>query len=330
MTEPPPPTPTSFHEPDKKTRVTVTTSPRKVYPLPKKVSNQIHVLQRLLDLGSNHPKAIGFTVDDILRWPNFKPQTTKRNSIRVALIRFRKLGIVFSPGVDSSGRPLFKVKNAEWAMSYIVGDHTKPWLSLTPTPSTDQFFDFGEHRDHFDVQLTKEWFERIKDKSEAKNNQYTLRNKRFTLSVNGKSYVGQIFIKPSWRTEIKRQIGDDFYQYLADKESKGALQGDLCLPIGLMGQRLTIGGRPAQFSASHYPAQLDIRRSKNDSNLFDGLMALVSQADFYTRILDSQDAIHKVLEKHGETFQKLFRILFPESDQSYQSSSQDRGDFAYR
>lgn len=287
-------------------------------------------MQRILSLGNEHPDAIGFTIDDILKWPVFRLRNAKRNSVRVALYRFIKLGIVFSPSSSSSGPRLFKVKNSALARSYIEGDRERPWLSLAPTPSSSQFCEFDEHRDHFNVRLTKEWFERVKDKCEVNNNQYTFRAKAFTLSVNGRSYAGQMFTRPYWRTGVKHQIGEDFYQYLAGMESNGGLHGDLCLPIGLMGQRFTIGGRPTQFSASHYPAQLDIRRSKNDSNLFDGLMALVSQADFYTRILDSQDAIHKVLEKHGEMFQKLFRILFPESEQSYQSSSQDRGDFAYR
>jgi len=294
-------------------------------------------MQRILSLGNEHPEAIGFTVDDIAKWPVFRQRHAKRNSIRIALYRFEELGIVASPGSDLSGRRLFKVNNSVWARSYIEGDRTKPWLSLTPTPSTDQFRDYDEHRDHFDVQLTKEWFERIKGKCEVKNNQYTLRTKAFTLSVNGKSHAGQIFVRPYWRTEVKRQIGEDFYQHLADMESSDGLQGDFCLPIGVMGQRFTIGGRPTQFSASHYPAQLDIRRSKNDSHIVDGLRALINQADFNTKILDFQDAVLETLKKQGEAqsntaeaIQKLIRLFFPESEQSYQTSSQDRGDFAYR
>jgi hypothetical protein len=295
------------------------------------------MMQRILSLGNERPEAIGFTIDDILKWPVFRLRNAKRNSIRIALYRFIKLGIVMSPRSDSSGRRLFKVKNSVWARAYIEGNHTKPWIPLTPTPSSDQFHDFDEHRDHFDVQLTKEWFERINGRCEVNNNQYTLRNKAFTLSLNGKSYAGQIFIRPYWRTEVKHQIGEDFYRYLADKELRGSLQGDFCLPVSVIGQRFYIGGRPTQFSASHYPAQLDIRHSKNDSHIVDGLFALTNQADFNTRTFDFQDAVLEVLKKQGEVqsktaeaIQKLVQLFSPQSEQSYQAPSEDRGDFAYR
>jgi len=111
----------------------------------------------------------------------------------------------------------------------------------------------------------------------------------------------------------------------------------LCLPVSVVGQRFSIGGRLTQFSASHYPAQLDIRRSKDDSHIVDGLLGLINQADFNTRSLDFQDAVLETLKKQGEVqsktaeaIQKLIRIFFPQSEQSYQASSQDRGDFAYR
>jgi hypothetical protein len=294
-------------------------------------------MQRILSLGNEHPDAIGFTIDDILKWPVFRLRNAKRNSVRVALYRFIKLGIVFSPSPSSSGPRLFKVKNSALARSYIEGDRERPWLSLAPTPSSSQFCEFDEHRDHFNVQLTKEWFERVKDKCEVNNNQYTFRAKAFTLSVNGKSYAGQLFTRPYWRTEAKRQIGDDFYQYLADKESKGGFEGDFCLPIGVKGQRFTIGGRPTQFSASHYPAQLDVRRSKSDSHIIEGLKALINQADFNTRTLDFEDAVLETLKRQGETqstiaeaIQKLVRLFFPQSELPYQPSSEDGGDPAYR
>ena len=309
---------------------TVASSPLVVYALSKRVSAQVHVLQRLLSLGNEHPDRPGFTIDDVIKWPVFKKRGTPRKSVGKALDRFIDLAIVFSPGSNGPGKRLYRVKNPEWAMAYIAGDNEGPWQPVTPTPSSDQFCDFDEHREHLDVRLTRKWFERIKERCEVNNNQYTLRTKAFTLSLNGKSYAGQIFTRHYWRSEVKHQIGEDFYQYLADKELKEGLQGDFCLPIGVMGQRFTIGGRSTQFSASHYPAQLDIRRSKNDSHIIDGLAALVNQADFYTRVLDSQDAIRKVLEKQGVMLQNVFRIIFPESEQSYQSSSQDRGDVAYR
>ena len=308
-----------------------------VYPLSKRVSTQIHALQHLLSLGNEHPERSGFTADDVVRWPVFKKRGTPRKSVVKALDRFIGFAIVFSPGLDRAGKRLYRVKNPELARAYIAGDKKRPWLPLTPTPSSDHFLDFDEHRDHFDIQLTEEWFERIKCKCEVNNNQYTLRIKEFTLSVNGKSYSGQIFIRPYWRNEVKRQIGEDFYHYLADKESRGGLQGDLCLPVSVVGQRFTIGGRLTQLSASHYPAQLDIRRSKNDSHIVEGLLGLINQADFNTRVLDFQDAVLETLKRQGDVqsrsataIEKLVRFFFGQSEQSYQASSEDGGDFAYR
>jgi hypothetical protein len=290
-----------------------------------------------LSLGSEHPDKPGFTIDEVAKWPIFRSRGTPRKSVDKALDRFIRLGIVFSPGFKGSGKKLFHIRDSEWAMAYIARDSGKPWIPLTPPPLSVEFHDFNEHRTHCKVQLKNEWFERIKGKCRVKNNQYTLGTKRFTLSVNGKSYAGQLFTRPYWRTDVKRLIGDDFYQYLADKESKGDFEGDFCLPIGVKGQRFTIGGRPTQFSASHYPAQLDVRRSKSDSHIVEGLKALINQADFNTRTLDFEDAVLETLKRQGETqttiaeaIQKLVRLFFPQSELSYQPSSEDGGDPAYR
>ena len=137
-------------------------------------------------------------MDDVYKWPVFRHRNIKRNSVQVALSRFVKMGICCSPGFDTSGRRLYRVKNPEWAIAYIEGDDEKPWLRLTPTPPTEGFLETNEHRDHFDVRLSKESFDRIENKAEVSNNQYTLRKKTFTLSVNGKSLAGQLFVRPFW------------------------------------------------------------------------------------------------------------------------------------
>lgn len=301
------------------------------------VSAQVHALQRLLSLGNEHPDKPGFPLDDVVKWPVFKKRGTPRESIRRALDRFILLDIVFSPGSSRSGKRLYRVRRSDWAMAYIAGEAEKPWIPLTPTPASPEFADCDEHRDHFDVVLTAEWFSRIRGACETNNRQSTFRTKAFTLSVNEKSLRGQIFIRPYWREEVKRRIGEDFYQYLANLDSKGALRGDFCLPIDVRGQRFFIGGRPTQFSASHYEAQLDVRTSKGDRHIRDGLAGLINQADFNTRTLDFQDAVLETLKKQGEAqshtaeaIQKLVRFFFSQPERFYPSSSQDRRDFAYR
>lgn len=303
----------------------------------KRVSAQVHVLQRLLSLGNEHPDRPGFTIDDVLKWPVFKQRKTPKNSAAHALERFIGLQIVFSPGSDATGNRLFRIKNSEWAMAYIAQDPNKPWIPLTPTPSSVEFADYDEHRDHFDVVLTAEWFSRIRGVCEVNNGQHTFRTKAFTLSVNEKSLRGQMFVRPYWREEAKRRIGEDFYAYLLSLETRGALRGDFCLPLDVKGQRFYVGGRPTQFSASHYEAQLDVRASKGDQHIRDGLAALVNQADFNTRALDFQDAVLETLKKQGETetkiaetLQKIMKQFFPEVEQGYQPQPEDKGGFAYR
>ena len=136
--------------------------------------------------------------------------------------------------------------------------------------------------------------------------------------MNGKSKSGQLFLKPYWRTEIKKQFGEEFFDYLTNLDDKGARRGDFCLPLGTKGNRFTIGGRATQFSSSHYPAQLDVRCSKGDEHIRDGLKGLVNQADFNTRMLDFQDAVLEALSKQGEaqtniskTLEKLIKIMTP-------------------
>ena len=303
----------------------------------RRISTQVHVLQRLLSLGNEHPDRRGFTIDDIIKWPVFKKRNTPRNSIGHALKRFLGLQIAFSPGINTTGDRLYRIKNSQWAMAYIARDVEKPWIPLTPTPAPTEFSEFNEHRDHFPVVLTAEWFARIRGVCESSNGQFTFRTKAFTLSVNEKSLRGQVFIRPYWREEVKRRIGDDFYQYLASLESKGAMRGDFCLPLDVKGQRFYVGGRPTQFSASHYEAQIDIRASKSDAHIRDGLAALINQADFNTRTLDFEDAVLETLKKQGETetkivetLQKIVSQFFPEAEHGYQPPPEDEGAFLYQ
>lgn len=290
-----------------------------------------------MSLCSEHTTARGFTVDDIARWPVFRQRNIKRNSIDKALRRFVARGIAYSPGVNAKGQRLFKVRNSEWAMTYIQGGPEKPWLSLTPTPRPDGFLEYDEHRNYLPVRLTQEWFDRIQHKCELKSNQYTLRRETFTLSINGKSYSGQMFLRPGWQCEVQREMGYDIFQYLTDMESKGTMRGDFCLPLSVKGGRIMIGGRPTQFSTSHYQAQLDIRCAKNDPHIREGLLALTNQADFNTRVLDLQDAILQILTKQGdvqertaEMLEKLVQVHLPGPDHVYQSSTGDKGEFAYQ
>ncbi len=310
-------------------------STKKVRPLSKKVSAQVHVLQRFLSLCNEQPDKPGFTLDNAAQWPPLKE--VPRNTLNHAVKRFTLLGIMSSPGLDADGKRLYRIKNVEWAIAYIQRDKDKPWIPLTPTPETTQFIDYDKHRPHFDVQLTQEWFARVKDKAESSNNQFTLRTKAFTLSVNGSSLLGQFFIRPYWREESKHMLGQDFYDYLHGIETKGGLNGDFALPVDLKGKRLFIGGRPAQWSGSHYMNQLDIRTSEKDKNIKKGLEGLIDQADFNVRILDNQDAILDTLQRQSEvqskiaeTLQKVIKQLSPEKEQSYQAPAVSGGDYSYR
>jgi hypothetical protein len=222
-------------------------------------------------------------------------------------------------------------------LAYIEGDKDKPWLPLTPTPPSDGFTEFDEHRDHFDIRLEPEWFTVLQKHGSEKNGQWTWKARSFTLSVNGRSLKGQLFYGPYWRTDIKRFFGQGFLDYLMGLEPRG----DFCLPLDLRGERITLGGRPTQFSASHYQAQLDIRTKKGDSNLRDGLLGLTSQADFNVRILDSLDAIHDVLKAQGEvqtrateSLEKLLTLLSPKVEPEYQTPKEkdeddDQGGLMY-
>ena len=284
----------------------------------RRISSQVHGLQRLLSLCNTQPDIPGFTLGDILKWPVFKQRTTSHNSMAHAMTRFIKLNIVSSPGSNASGKKLYRVKNIQWAIAYIENDPEKPWIALTPTPPSDQFADYDEHRPHFDVSLTTDWFARIRGICTTNNGQCTIRTKSFTLSVNSKSLKGQIFLRPYWREDIKKKVGEDFYNYIAGLESRGAMRGDFCLPIDVKGQRFYIGGRPTQISASHYEAQLDVRASQGDQHIRDGLAALINQADFNTRTLDFEDAVFETLKKQGdvqrktaEQLEKIVKHFFP-------------------
>jgi hypothetical protein len=245
----------------------------------------------------------------IMKWPVFKERNVPRGSVRKAYERFIKLEIVSSPGTDADKQRLYRVKNTQLANAYIEHDPKRPWIPLTPTPPNDDFLDYDEHRDHFDVELTRECFDRLGMHFKANNGQHTFRTKAFTLSVNGKSLLGQLFIRPYWRTEVKRLIGEDFYNYLVEMELRGGMRGDFTLPIDVKNERIYLGGRPTQFSASHYPAQLDVRRSRNDTHVKDGLLALTNQADFNIKTLDFEDAILETLQKQGEVQTRQTELL---------------------
>lgn len=272
-------------------------------------STQVFVLMRLLDLCNQHPDTPGFTLAHILKWPIFKKRKTPLDSAGIALARFDKLGITASFVDGVSGVRHYKIKDASLARAYIENDPKKPWRPLTPTPPTEVFPEFDEHRDHFDVQLSMSQFEAIRDRATVDNNQYTLRVKEFTLSVNGKSLSGQLFVRPYWRTKVKAVLGEEFYAYIVEQEVRGGMRGDFALPLDVVGGRFTIGGRPTQFSASHYPAQLDVRRSRDDKNIVDGLYALTNQADFNTKTLDFQDKVLDVLTRQGDVQTKMTEVL---------------------
>jgi len=261
------------------------------------------ILQRLLSLCNEHTNATGFTKREIAKWPPIKRRNIETKSIDTALRRFIKHGIIFSPGASSKGKRLYRIKHSDWAIAYIEGDKEKPWLPLTPTPDDTTFLEIDEHREHFNVQLTQEWFDILKQKALENNNQFTwgTKNRSIKVSVNGRSYKGQVWIGPYWRTDAKKYFGDAFLEYLTDLDNRGLRRGDFCLPVGMKGERITLGGRPTQWSASHYEAQLDVRAAKNDKNLRDGLNGVVNQADFNIRMLDGMDALLEALERQGNT-----------------------------
>jgi hypothetical protein len=302
-------------------------------PVKRKVSAQVIALRRLLSLCNEHTSAVGFTIDDIARLPSLKDRKIKRNSIIKAFDRFIKLNIVFSGGTNAKGQRLYRIKNNELANAYIEGDPKKPWLPLTPPVEVDEFPDVDNHRPHYPVQLTKEWFERLKRQAQVKSNEYTLRTKEFTLSVNGTSFKGTLYIKPYWRTGVQKFFGQDFLDYIMGLDSKGMKRGDFCLPVDVKGERFTIGGRPTQFSSSHYPAQLDIRASDKDSHIKEGLYALTNQADFNVRVLDMFDALLETLNKQGEVqrrnteaLEKLVKLLTPNAEPEYKNGDKKDDD----
>lgn len=300
----------------------------------KRISTQIHFLQRILSLGNEHPSTIGFTLDDIARWPVFKKRNVPRKSIHKAAERFVKLGILSSVGINANGKNLYRIRRIDWANAYIERSSEKPWIPLTPTPENGDFSDYDEHRDHFDIELTREWFERVRGHCVAKNGQHTLRTKAFTLSINEKSLKGQLFIRAYWRSEVKKYLGDEFYDYVVRLEGRGAMRGDFCVPIDVKGARFYIGGRPTQISASHYEAQLDVRRCRDDDHIKDGLLGLINQADFNTRILDHIEATQQVLAKQNEVqtrileqLEKITQKMTPETE--YHPIKVDGGDYSY-
>jgi hypothetical protein len=302
-----------------------------------KNSTQNLILKRLLSLCNEHSTSKGFTLDQIASWPPIRARNVKRDSINKALRRFVALGIVLSGRASFKNKPLFRIKNPEWAIAYIEGDKDKPWLPLTPPVPTDEFPDVDKHRPHYPIKLTNEWFDKVKRHGQEKANEFTLRAKEFTISVNGKSLKGTLYIKPYWRTGVQKFFGQEFLDYILSMDSKGMKRGDFCLPLDVKGERFTIGGRPTQFSASHYPAQLDIRASDKDSHIKDGLYALTNQADFNVRVLDMFDALLETLNKQGEVqtrnteaLEKLVKLLSPKPEPEYQApKDDDKGGLMY-
>lgn len=284
---------------------------------------------RLLSLCNEHTAARGFTIDDIAKWPVFKQRNTPRKTIARYLDRFVDMQIAESPGLDARRRRLFRIKNREWANAYIEGDKNKPWITPNPYPPSESFLDHDDHRDHFDVIVPPDVVERVLGYCETNNGQRTMRTKGFTLSFNERSRRGQLFVKAYWRTEVKKWLGDEFYEALEAQERKGAMRGDFCLPVDVKGQRFTIGGRPTQFSASHYPAQLDIRASRGDDHIREGLLALTNQADFNTRMLDHMDATLEVLKAQGKAIDRLVKMLMPDEQQQYHAQEVEKGDYTY-
>jgi len=308
-----------------------------VSPLSKKVSGQVRVLQRLLSLTNEAPEALGFDLARIMAWPPIRNRKPPRDSVRTALVRFCHLGIAVSPGLNAEGHRLWKIKNQAWAVAYIERDPDRPWLPLTPTPPTDGFLEFDEHRDHFDITMTQDSFKTVQRYGTENRNQWTWRHKAFTISVNGSSLMGQIFIKPYWRSAILASFGQGFLDYLVALETKGSRRGDFCLPIDMKGQRFTIGGRPVQFSASHYPAQVDVRRSQGDVNIKEGLEAMTKQWDFNVRVLDQLAQLTEALVHQGdiqtrmsESLVQIAKVLTQPRDAPYEAPAEDPGDQSYR
>lgn len=301
----------------------------------KRNSGQVLALKRLVSLTNEHPMAIGFTLDQIASWPPLKAKGVERDSVNKALHRFSTLGISFSPGVNFNRQKLFRIKNNEWANAYIEGDPDKPWLPLTPTPPGNAFPVVDEHKDHFDVELTQEWFAIVKRYASVSNNQYTWHHKSFTISVNGSSLKGQVYIRPFWRTDIEKVFGKGFLDYLMKQD----LSGDFCLPLGVKGERISLGGRPTQFSSSHFPAQLDVQCKKSDKNVREGLYAVTDQAAFNIKVLDTFDALLETLTKQGEVqtrnteaLEKLVKLLSPVPEPEYKQTDKkddDQGGVMY-
>ena len=286
------------------------------------------------------------TLDQILKSSGIAKRNPKRKSIAKELDRHLASGFIERTRMDDGKTWGYRLLNPSWAIAFIQGDKTKPWLSLPPKPPEVAWQIQDKHRLTYDVQLTQADFEKARQIGEFTPNprnggQVVVKRKEFTLSVNVRTGRGEAWLFQGWDAGILRYFSPELHQFLADQVSKKSGREHISLPVEYVNNRIKVGGMDVVLAGSHYPIELDLQGLQSDMKGKKIVQLLTDQMLFNRTIIGMEGSLGriesglvllsgnllKLAETQAKTNELLDRLINgkPKPDeQPYQPPAQDK------
>ncbi len=246
----------------------------------------------------------------------------------------------------------YRLKNPSWAIAYIQGDRTKPWLSLPPHPPEVSWQVQNKHRLAYDVQLTQGDFEKARQIGEFSPNprnggQVVVKRKEFSLSVNARTGRGEVYLFQGWDAGILRYFSQEFHQFLANQVSQKSGREHISLPVEYVNNRIKVGGSDVVLAGSHYPIELDLQGLESDMKGKKIVQLLTDQMLFNRTIIGMEGSLDRMESglvqlsgnllklaetqaKTNELLDKLINGKKPEPEPPYTPPSEDDDSNFYR
>lgn len=291
------------------------------------------------------------TLDQIMKTSGIAKRHPKRKSVAKELDRHIASGFIERTRMDDGKTWGYRLLNPSWAIAFIQGGKTKPWLSLPPKPPETSWQVQNRHRITYDIQLSNSDLEKARLIGELTANprnggQVVVKRKEFTLSINVRTGRGEAWLFQGWDAGILRYFSQELHQSLANQVSSKTGRDHISLPVEYVNNRIKVGGLDVVLAGSHYPIELDLQGLESDMKGKKIVQLLTDQMLFNRTIIGMEGSLDrmesglvqlsgnllKLAETQAKTNELLDKLINgrpkPE-EQPYEPKTSDSGDYSY-
>ena len=239
------------------------------------------------------------TLDQIMKTSGIAKRQAKRKSVAKELDRHIASGFIERTRMDDGKTWGYRLLNPSWAIAFIQGGKTKPWLSLPPKPPETSWQVQNRHRVTYDIQLSSSDLEKARLIGELTANprnggQVVVKRKEFTLSINVRTGRGEAWLFQGWDAGILRYFSQELHQSLANQVSSKTGRDHISLPVEYVNNRIKVGGMDVVLAGSHYPIELDLQGLESDMKGKKIVQLLTDQMLFNRTIIGMEGSLDRM------------------------------------